>query len=362
MKIKKNAPNLKSVVAKDNQIIGYMSKFELSELRLIAFCLAHYDSRKPDNCKFEAAVKEMVEIFPMDKNSAYAVVRKAIAGIAKKPLEIETETTAELWHWFAGFRYLKYEGYFEFVLTKEAMPYLLDLSKSFTRYRLQDVYQFRSANTWKLYELLKRWLKKRSWEVDLDELRELLGITGKYQQWAALDRAMLRPAAAEINRVSDIHVTYTKIKRVRTVIGLRFAIRPASPSNADTVDIESDWEQLYLDLREIGVNRKTAKKYADEVDLAGMAARILKKLPVMIKRARPAERQRYVLGAIKNELKQLSLPEQGQLVPDHQQAMNCWNQKRQAKAECKVRQRGTAGNRKKCQVCLEKIPVEMWGV
>ncbi|MCP3932389.1 MAG: hypothetical protein GY705_25235 [Bacteroidetes bacterium] len=52
----------------------------------------------------------------------------------------------------------------------------------------------------------------------------------------------------------------------------------------------------------------------------------------------------------------------GQKVPDHKIALDCWQSKRQKGEECEVRQRGIAGNRKKCQICLDKISLDMFGV
>ena len=43
-----------AVVAKNNNLVGELAKFELSELRLIAFCLAHLDSRQPENPEITA--------------------------------------------------------------------------------------------------------------------------------------------------------------------------------------------------------------------------------------------------------------------------------------------------------------------
>lgn len=79
MKTKK--PTHNSVVTKHNTLIEKMAKFHLSELRLLAYCLAHYDSRKPDNCSFTAKVAELRQIFPsMGKKTAYDVIRNTMLG------------------------------------------------------------------------------------------------------------------------------------------------------------------------------------------------------------------------------------------------------------------------------------------
>lgn len=68
---------------------------------------------------------------------------------------------------------------------------------------------------------------------------------------------------------------------------------------------------------------------------------------------------KYILGAIKNELRQGNLFTQQ---PAYKESLDCWTKKRQNGEACKVRQRGTAGQRKKCQTCLTDLPLEQMGV
>lgn len=286
--MKPTKPNLKSVVAKDNQLIGQMAKYELKELRLIAYCLAHYDSRKPDNRTIEATIKDLQELFKMTTKDAYGVVRQAVRSINRKPLEIETERTDEEWYIFSGFRYYKGEGRFEFKISPETQPLLLGLGGNFTRYRLGDVYQFKAASTWKLYEIMKRWVKARKWEVELDELRSLIGVAGKYALWSAFDRALLKPATKEINETSDIRVSYEKIKLGRRVFGLYFRINPKADidSDGDAIDVKTDREHLNLALISAGLHQKTAGHYTTLAETYGRIGEVLRQLPDILKRAK----------------------------------------------------------------------------
>lgn len=48
--------------------------------------------------------------------------------------------------------------------------------------------------------------------------------------------------------------------------------------------------------------------------------------------------------------------------PDHVEAMECWMAKRRNGEQCPVRVNRDAGKREKCRICIEKLPVETWGV
>ena len=108
--------NRQAIVAKDHGMVDKLAGFKLQELRLIAFCLAHYDSRKPDNPEFKSSIQDLLDIFPgMDEKSAYDVVREAMIGINKKPLEFKEGNKRHFWNWFRGFTY--YEGDFASIRT-----------------------------------------------------------------------------------------------------------------------------------------------------------------------------------------------------------------------------------------------------
>lgn len=364
-----NPPDHKSIVAKSNDLIGQMAKFELSELRLIAYCLAHYDSRKPDNRSFTARVSDLTELFPMDKKCAYAVVRQTVMALGKKPLEFREGTKRHYWNWFSGFTYDESNGEFEFKITPEIQPYLLQLEGNFTRYRLGDVYQFKAASTWKLYELLKQWLVKGEWDISLDELRLLLNIAGKYPRWNSLKQRIIDPACKEINETSDIKVDYLKIRRGRKIDRLEFTVDYKKPEEENVIELEPEQRELYKMLIGAGLNSKTAKRMISEAIELNKVSRLLKKVPQMIEGAvkKNINAAKYVTGAVNDELHQGQLFEEDESQePEYRVSVDCWMAKMRAGEKCEVRQRvadgGSAGQRKKCQICVEKLPFDQFKI
>ena len=306
--MKTQKPDLKSIVAKDNELITQIAKLELSELRLIAYCLAHYDSRKPDNRLFRARVDDLVSLFPIEKKSAYAVIRKTMLGLGKKPLEIQEDGKKYYWNWFSGFMYDEGTGEFEFKINPDAQPYLLKLTGNFTRYRLGDVYQFKAASTWKLYELLKRWLSSGSWEVELDELRLLLGVAGKYSRWDSF-KAQINKGLGEINKVSDIRVSFDQIKRSRRIVGLLFTVRRNKPEDEDVIEVKTAKEELFLALRNAGIPDKTAKRYVDQAEQNEKTYWIQTNLQKWVNRSKSKKHPKaYLQKILKEEIANMDLP------------------------------------------------------
>lgn len=353
-------PTLNSEVAKSNHLVPIMGKYDLQELRLIAYCIAHYDSRKPDNRRFTAKVTDLAAIFNMAEDSAYSVVKKVVDAMSK-PFAFKTDKDEELFiWWFQEFKYIPKNGEVEFMLNTSITPYLLELNERFSVYRLGDVHQFKAASTWHLFENLNRWKNAGGWHVTLKELRIILGADGKYPRFDSFRQRIIDPSIKEINEKSGLHIEYVKEKSGKTVVALRFFIDSKQPDYVIT--IESQKNRLLKLLLCCGIRHNAAENIINRIVGAGKEEHFIKKIPEMQKRwcAEKGSMPRYVAGAIKRELAQR--PAKEAVKPEHTEALSCWMNKRQRKEVCKVRQRGGLPYRKKCQICLSKIPVADWGL
>lgn len=354
-------PDHTAIVAKDNSLLPQLAKLELSELRFLAFCLANYNSKEVKNRQITASVADLCDIFPMDRPSAYRVIKQVILSLAKKPAEFRIDKKIYLYHWFSGLEYTTDSGEFTFRISPEMEPFLLGLAGNFTQYRLADVYQFSSALTWKLYECLAQWRTAGKWEVSIDELRLMLGVAGKYPVWNDFRKWVLAPSLEEINAQTDLIVEYTPTKRGRRFTGLAFIIKTLDASLE--VPPEDPVTALCTLLKSAGLSAKTARSYAERIDSNKLTETITAKFPGIIERAATAKtRVAYIVGSLNKELNQLNLFEAEKNEPPHKAALDCWKEKKKTGEACTVRKRGKAGQRKKCQICLEKLPVSEWGI
>ncbi|WP_417911163.1 replication initiation protein [Candidatus Electronema sp. PJ] len=354
-------PTLNSPVAKSNDIVPVMSKYDLQELRLIAYCIAHYDSRQPDNRRFTAKVTDLATIFDMAEDSAYSVIKRVVTAMSK-PFAFMIDSKEKYIWWFQEFEYIPGNGEVMFMLNTSMIPYLLELKERFSVYRLADVHQFKAASTWHLFENLNRWKNAGGWHVTLNDLHSILGADGKYPRFDSFRQRLIDPAIAEINEKSSLNVEYVKETSGKTVIALRFFIDSKQPDYVIT--IESQKNKLLKLLLGCGIRNHLAEKIIDQIVGAEKEAHFIKKLPEMQKRwsAEKGSMPRYVAGAVKRELAQRSSKAEDKAKPEHAESLSCWLNKRRHKEVCKVRQRGGLPYRKKCQICLSRIPVVDFGL
>ena len=84
-------------------------------------------------------------------------------------------------------------------------PYLSELEKNFTKYRLANIVQLTSVYAVRLYELLICWLGQglHNKEFDIDDFRRLMGVDDKYSQFGQLKDRVITPALEQINEFTD---------------------------------------------------------------------------------------------------------------------------------------------------------------
>ena len=61
--------------------------------------------------------------------------------------------------------------------------------------------------------------------IYVDDFRSALGIEGKYLEFKALNRNVIKPAINELNQQSDLYVTYETIKKGRTIAAIAFEFK-----------------------------------------------------------------------------------------------------------------------------------------
>lgn len=119
---------------------------------------------------------------------------------------------------------LRNKSYVDIVLSDSLKPYLLELKQNFTKYELINVLVLKSKHSIRLYEILKSNLWRHSWEVSVEEFKEILNITDKYHEYKDMRKKVIDPSVKEISKYTDIAVTYEPIKTGRYITDLVFSI------------------------------------------------------------------------------------------------------------------------------------------
>ena len=123
------------------------------------------------------------------------------------------------------------KGYISFKVNPDLKPYILEQTKNFTSYFLENVASLKSTYSFRIYELLKQFQDKNTFEgwykIEVSTLREKLSISDKiYPAYADFKRKVLNVAQKELKAKTDLCFDFEEIKRIRKVEFIVFHIKP----------------------------------------------------------------------------------------------------------------------------------------
>ncbi len=184
---------------------------------------------------FRVPIKDFTEWLGF-KDPNYVAFKNTVKKLMKKLIEIQQQDGSwEVFQWVSKSSYIAKEGIAEIKLSPELYPYLLNLEKNFTTTKLNVLLSFKSIYSSRLYQLVKKWEKIGTWKVEVDELKNLLGVpiakevngkkVFKLAQFSHFKQRALDVALKEINTYSEFDVTVTEHKTVRKITALSFNIK-----------------------------------------------------------------------------------------------------------------------------------------
>lgn len=204
---------------------------------------------KPGETEFQIqtfSIKEFCELCGIDETNGknYINIKRALKSLddrsywfpsvspAKKPSE-------KLFRWLDYCEIEVGKGNVYLRLNNSMKPYLLELKGYFTQYSLYYVLGMKSQYSIRIYELLKSYQKKGTCAFYIEELKQLL-LAEQYTQWNDFKRRVIDTSVKEINKMSDIQVSYELEKEGKKFTIIKFIIN----LKTDMKDKLETWENI----------------------------------------------------------------------------------------------------------------------
>ena len=214
-------------VHKANNFVQASYSMTLDEMRILALTLGVFNPKNPSKRGFDFTVADFCKSFPdVNPDIAYTQVRNAVLKISKRWVTLvdnEHELTeVALIHKRS---YFKKEGRFYIEFHDELIPYISELHDNYTKYQLVNIGAFSSTHSIRLYELCSQYRDTGWRQTPLNDLKEWLQVSDKYERYNNFNQRVLTPAIDEINAKSDLLVSVEPIKRGRSIVSLKFTIK-----------------------------------------------------------------------------------------------------------------------------------------
>jgi len=210
----------KQYIRKDFALINARYSLTTIEHNLLLKILSLIKLDDEDFMTYQIAVGQIIE----DNNHTQLknACRKMMTRVLEIPLS-DNKKNFQLFNWFSTIRYI--DGIIEVRIDKDLKPLLLQLKSNFKAYEIKYVLSMKSEYSKRIYELCKQYEKLRTRKIELKELQEMLQVPKSYiSKYINFKQKVLEVAEKEINKYSDIKISFNPIKRSRAVFWIEFTI------------------------------------------------------------------------------------------------------------------------------------------
>jgi len=219
-------------VTKYNGLIEASYRLSLNEARIVLYGISLINPlAKEFPLEFKVDIKRFAEMFDIDSRNAYSMVKQAAMDkFWEREFTFPVDKDKKLRvRWLTGIEYGDRLGYIKIFINPQLKPFLHQLSGNFTKYYLKNITSFKSIYSIRFYEIaimeLKRSeQKKYTFTLKIEEIKNRLELTKKYNRFSNFKSFVLEPAKREINKHSDIKFNYKVIKLSRSPHEIEFTV------------------------------------------------------------------------------------------------------------------------------------------
>ena len=237
------------LVVKDNSLIDASFNLSLVEQRIMLMAIV--EARELPKLTFDTpikvSVKSYIDQFKVASSTAYESLQDAVDTLFERQFSyydpVMDERFKERWIYKAS--YIDDKGHVVMFFTPTVISMISRLYKNFTQYLIDEVSDFKSKYSVRLYELLIKYKELgSSKKYTIDELRSLLGVENtEYKTMSLFKVNVLDKAVKEINAKTDIQIKYDQFKEGRAISHILFKLskkkekKPKSSRDQNTVDM-----------------------------------------------------------------------------------------------------------------------------
>lgn len=222
----------------------WQSDLTLSEFKILDTYLSRIDSHKPDKRQIVLEKGEIETALGVKKinNQDLKTRLKHLMG---NVVEIPDKNTKKGFRLVTIFEEAEAEqdsnGLWQVKLecTQKAMKYFFNIENlGYLRYKLRCITSLTSRYTYIMFIYLEANRFRKSWEVDLGELKHILACDTEetYKEFKRFNDLVLKKVYKEMHEKTECKYTYEPIKKGRSVVAVRFTVETLPKLTFEDVD------------------------------------------------------------------------------------------------------------------------------
>ena len=234
------------IVTKSNKLINCEYDLSVFEQKIILTLASMVQPQDTEFKEYEFKIKDFIKLLGLKTQTKYTEIPKITRDLMRKVFEIREGKKILQLAWLSSAEYEIGTGMVSLKFDSKLKPYMLGLKKFYTTYKLANVLILKSKYSIRIYEILKSNEFKNNIQIELDELKNMVGAKAEYLKvYADFKNKVLIQAQKELIEKTDISFEFKEIKTSRKVTSIKFYIH-----STDKVkyEIAATTENLHNDL------------------------------------------------------------------------------------------------------------------
>lgn len=222
-----------------NDIVKGKQDMTLQEARIIRLLITQVVKEDKDLKTYVCTVKDFAKFLNISSSNIYRDIRSICDSLLQKVVRVGTGNPKDPWEIFQWVQLAKYDGQnIKLMLSEQIKPYVIELDKYFTQYKLLNILAMDSYYAIRFYELLKceeglTRGNKEYLEFTIEELRKFFDCENKLVRISQFKEKVIEIAVREINQKTDIFVEYEEKKVGRSIYSMKFYLSFNHPLKRD---------------------------------------------------------------------------------------------------------------------------------
>jgi plasmid replication initiation protein len=222
-----------------NSLVSARYRLTLGEQFLVLVMISKIDYQDSAFQGYEISIKELANTLQLNEDCTYREANNITDKLLKRILRISKPDGSLLkCNWIASAEH--FSGRVVLTPAPALRPYLLELREKFTKVPLNQVKGLRSQYSVRIYMLLRQYVGLGSFELAVDEFREILSLEKQYPRFSEMRRWVINPAQKELKSKADLSFKLETEKTGRSISILKFIIIKNKKQSAKTIKSNLD--------------------------------------------------------------------------------------------------------------------------
>lgn len=236
-------------IIKTNPIIN--ARFDITTVQMKVFLkiIATIDQSKADISEVQISVAELQKFVGRTSKNIHKYLQEELVKLKQRNIYFEDENIRLDTNLLSSIIYYKKQGYFTFEIPKALKPFLLQIKENFTVLDIRNMLFLESIYAMRFYEYCKEFERFKTFEIDVEELKERFGIADRYKNYFDFKLKVINQARTELMKNSELYFDFDEIKEGKKVVRIRFTIiKNSKQVNNETTEILKEVDEKVLEI------------------------------------------------------------------------------------------------------------------